>query len=94
MVKFNSIRVQKRYLIWLLVFTMLFVQVMITYAVTPTPIPPTATPIPLTIPTNVIFDSTNNWMGTFAPIVAIGIGISVAIAILGYLGKIIKSAFT
>jgi len=53
-----------------------------------------ATPVPLNIPTGVIFEQTNNWMATFAPIAAIGIGISIALAVLGYLGKMIKSAFT
>jgi len=36
---------------------------------------------------------TNSWMATFAPVAAIGIGISIALAVLGYLGKMIKSAF-
>lgn len=53
----------------------------------------TATPVPLNIPTDVIFTQTNSWMSTFAPIAAIGIGISIALAVLGYLGKMIKSAF-
>jgi len=53
----------------------------------------TATPVPLNIPTDVIFTQTNSWMATFAPIAAIGIGISIALAVLGYLGKMIKSAF-
>jgi hypothetical protein len=52
------------------------------------------TPVPLEIPTNVIFTETNNWMATFAPIAAIGIGITLALAILGYIGKLIKSAFS
>ncbi len=53
----------------------------------------TATPVPLDIPTGVIFTQTNSWMATFAPIAAIGIGISIALAVLGYLGKMIKGAF-
>lgn len=51
------------------------------------------TPVPLEIPVNEVFTSTNSWMVTFAPIAAIGIGIAVALAILGYLGKMIVSAF-
>jgi hypothetical protein len=51
------------------------------------------TPVPLNIPVNQIFTETNSWMATFAPIAAIGIGISIALAILGYLGKMIRSAF-
>lgn len=52
------------------------------------------TPVPLDIPINDIMTSTNSWLTTFAPIAAIGIGISIALAVLGYLGKMIKSAFT
>lgn len=51
------------------------------------------TPVPLEIPTSVIFEETNNWLATFAPIAAIGIGIAIALAVLGYLGKMITSAF-
>jgi hypothetical protein len=51
------------------------------------------TPIPIEIPTDVIFTEANNWIITFAPIAAIGIGISIAIAILGYIGKMIIGAF-
>lgn len=61
-----------------------FSQVAISYA---------QTAVPLEIPTDVIFTQTNSWMETFAPIAAIGIGISIALAVLGYLGKMIKSAF-
>lgn len=61
---------------------------------TPTPIPSTATPVALSIPTNVIFQETNSWMGTLAPIAAIGIGISIALAVLAYLGKMIKGSFS
>lgn len=49
--------------------------------------------VTLTIPTDDIFSSINDWIVTFAPIVAIGIGISAAIAILGYVGAMIVSAF-
>jgi predicted CDP-diglyceride synthetase/phosphatidate cytidylyltransferase len=47
----------------------------------------------LNIPTDVLFTSTNSWLTTFAPIAAIGIGITIALAVLGYLGKMIVSAF-
>jgi hypothetical protein len=52
-----------------------------------------STPVPLDIPVDVIFSETNNWLGTFAPIAAIGIGITIALAVLGYLGKMIVGAF-
>lgn len=51
------------------------------------------TPVPLEIPTDVIFTEANNWIATFAPIAAIGIGIMIALAVLGYIGKMIASAF-
>jgi hypothetical protein len=51
------------------------------------------TNVPLEIPTNVIFTETNSWIETFAPIAAIGIGITIALAVLGYLGKMIAGAF-
>lgn len=51
------------------------------------------TPVPLEIPTDVIFTEANNWITTFAPIAAIGIGITIALAVLGYIGKMIASAF-
>lgn len=47
----------------------------------------------LEIPVEEIFTSTNDWMQTFAPIAAIGIGITIALAVLGYLGKMIAGAF-
>ncbi len=95
MIIFNRLRVPKPVIIWMIVFTLLFIQVAVSFAVTATPTPaPTATPIPvLDIPTGVIFEQTNNWMTTFAPIAAIGIGIGIALAVLGYLGKMIKGAF-
>jgi len=51
------------------------------------------TAVPLEIPTDVIFTETNNWIATFAPIAAIGIGITIALAVLAYLGKMIAGAF-
>jgi hypothetical protein len=71
-------------LVALLVGVFAFSQVVVSYA---------QTAVPLEIPTDVIFTQTNSWMETFAPIAAIGIGISIALAVLGYLGKMIKSAF-
>jgi hypothetical protein len=65
-------------------------------AQTATPVPPTAVPtIPVSIdlPVGVIFSETNNWIEQFAPLAAIGIGITIALAVLGYLGHMIVSAF-
>lgn len=90
--KTMSPRTRKLILLALLLLILLL-QVAPIFAQTATPIPPTATPVRLNVPTNVIFTETNSWMGTFAPVAAIGIGISIALAVLGYLGKMIKSAF-
>lgn len=51
------------------------------------------TPVPLVVPTNDIFISVNQWLGVFAPIVAIGVGIAIALAILTFIGKQILQAF-
>jgi quinol-cytochrome oxidoreductase complex cytochrome b subunit len=45
------------------------------------------------VPTDVIFEEANTWIVTFAPIAAIGIGITIALAVLGYIGKMIAQAF-
>jgi hypothetical protein len=65
------------------------------FAQTATQVPtavPTSRPT-ITIPTSVIFSQSNTWIATFAPISAIGIGITIALAVLGYLGKMIAGAF-
>lgn len=74
---------------------MLCLQVGAAFAQTNTPVPPTATAtvVMISIPTNVIFTETNNWLATFAPIAAIGIGVTLALAVLAYIGKLITSAF-
>lgn len=51
------------------------------------------TPVPLVVPTNEIFSQTNSWMVTFAPVQAIGIGMALALAILGFIGATILAAF-
>lgn len=51
------------------------------------------TPEPLYIPTSEIFQQTNNWITVFAPIVAIGAGISIALAILNFVVKQIVKSF-
>lgn len=51
------------------------------------------TPVPLEIDTNQLFSSTNTWIGVFLPIMAIGIGISIALALLTFIGNRIIAAF-
>ena len=51
------------------------------------------TPVPIVVDTNAIFTQTNNWIEVFAPIVAIGIGIAIALAILTFIGNQILKAF-
>lgn len=47
----------------------------------------------ISVDTDAIFAEVNNWIVVFLPIVAIGIGISVALAILTFIGKQIVNAF-
>lgn len=49
--------------------------------------------VTLEVPVNEIFSQANTWLGVFAPIIAIGVGISIAIALLTFIGKQIVSAF-
>lgn len=51
------------------------------------------TPVPIEIDTNELFTSANTWIATFLPIMAIGIGISIALAILTFIGVQIVKAF-
>lgn len=51
------------------------------------------TPVPIVIDTNAIFTQTNSWITIFAPILAIGLGISIALAILTFVGNQILKAF-
>lgn len=52
------------------------------------------TPVPLVINTNDIMTQTNTWIATFSPIQAIGIGMALALAILGFIGAMMISAFS
>jgi len=88
------IRVPERILWALLASLLVLGHAAVTHASTPTPVPPTSTPVLLDIPVNTVLESANGWITTFAPIAAIGIGIAVAMAVLGYLGKMIKGAFS
>jgi ABC-type spermidine/putrescine transport system permease subunit I len=55
---------------------------------------PSFAQVTLSVPTDTIFTEANNWIAIFAPIFAIGIGISIAIAILTFVGKQITKAFS
>ena len=92
MIRFTQ-RHKRSLMVMALLAMMLTLFVVPSFAQTATPVPPTAAPTVLEIPTGVIFSETNNWLETFAPIAAIGIGITIALAVLGYLGKMIVSAF-
>ena len=50
------------------------------------------TPVPIEIDTNQIFTQTNSWISVFGPILAIGGGIAIALALLGFIiGQIVKA---
>ena len=59
------------------------------------PVAPTfaQSPVPIVVDTNAIFTSANTWIEVFSPIMAIGIGISIALAILTFIGYQIIKAF-
>ena len=83
----------KHVIILSIVVMAVFLGTMAAFAQTNTPVP-TATVTPgITVPTNEFFTSTNSWISTFAPILAIGIGIAVALGILRFIGKQIVDAF-
>ena len=63
------------------------------FASTPTPIPPTATIVPLNIDLSPIFVQANQWLQTLSPIESLSIGIVIALAVFGFLYKAIRSAF-
>lgn len=89
-------RLTRRVFVLLFVGLLLLLIVMPAAALTATPVPtpvPTATHVPLNIPTNTIMSSTNDWIAQFAPVAAISIGIGLALAVLGFLGRMIRGAF-
>lgn len=47
----------------------------------------------LVIDTDPIFTEANSWITTFTPIVAIGVGIAIALAVLTFIGNKIVEAF-
>ena len=49
--------------------------------------------VQITVDTDPIFTETNSWITTFTPIVAIGIGISIALAVLTFIGNQVVKAF-
>jgi putative Mn2+ efflux pump MntP len=51
------------------------------------------TPVPIEVDVNEIFISTNSWITVFTPIIAIGVGISIALALLTFIGRQIIGAF-
>lgn len=51
------------------------------------------TPVPLVIPLNNIFIQANNWLQTLSPVMSLGIGIVIALAVYGILTKTFKTAF-
>lgn len=50
------------------------------------------TPVPLEIPVNGMFTSANTWMASLGPVLAIGFGITIALALLTLVGGLIVSA--
>lgn len=47
----------------------------------------------ITIDTSVLFTSVNDWITTFLPIAAIGLGIAIALSVIAYVGNAILQGF-
>ena len=62
-------------------------------AQTNTPIPPTATIVPITINSNLLLTQVNTWTSSLDDIVFLGVAIAIAIAILTFIGNQILKAF-
>lgn len=77
----NRFKRAQRHVLMLFVVVMFVLVIGIIPAFAQTP-----TMVPLEIPVNVVLSSTNTWMNTFAPILAIGTGIAIAIAVLTLFG--------
>ena len=50
------------------------------------------TPVPITVDTNSIITQSNQWSTTFTPVLAIGFGISIALALITLVGTSIVNA--
>lgn len=50
------------------------------------------TPVPIVIDTNEIINQSNSWIETFTPILSIGFGISIALALITLVGTAIVMA--
>lgn len=88
-----SFHVSPRTVGLIVIVLLLCLQAVVVFGQTATPVPPTPTMVPLDFQIDTLMTSTNTWLATFAPIAAIGIGITLALAVLGYIGKMIISAF-
>jgi hypothetical protein len=62
-------------------------------AQTATPIPPTATAVTITINTNNLLTQVNTWTGSLDDVVFLGVAISIAIALLTFIGAQVLNAF-
>lgn len=58
-----------------------------------TALPAAAQSTTITVDTDVLFSSVNQWIATFLPVLAIPIGIAIALALLWMIGSQIVNAF-
>lgn len=56
-------------------------------------LPAAAQSTTITVDTDVLFSSVNQWIATFLPVLAIPIGIAIALALLWMIGSQIVNAF-
>jgi hypothetical protein len=48
----------------------------------------------ITIDTDTLFESVNDWINVFLPIAAIGLGIAIALAVISYVGDAVLHGFS
>jgi hypothetical protein len=63
------------------------------FAIVAMPSAATFASVTLDINVDTIFSSVNTWIPVFLPIAAIGLGISIALAVIGFVGSAILSGF-
>jgi hypothetical protein len=83
----------KKKLVLIMLFVLMTVPGAGAFAQTATPIPPTATIVPITINTNGLLTQVNTWTSSLDDIVFLGVAIGIAIAILTFIGAKVLEAF-
>ena len=83
-------RLTRNRLLIVLLLLMLAVPIAGISAQTATPVP---TIVPITINTNGLFQQVNTWTGSLDDVIFVGVAISIALAILTFIGSQVVKAF-